>query len=73
MKFAVVAALASQLIVGISAQEGSNGCAHFDCPLPPSFPLICASNGVTNRNNCEFEFENCEVDCGQLRPGLGRD
>ncbi|KAE8999504.1 hypothetical protein PR003_g20201 [Phytophthora rubi] len=58
MKFAAVAVLASVLTIGISAQAGSSGCEKKACS--PNDPKVCASNGVTYTNRCEFDYENCE-------------
>ncbi|KAE8984542.1 hypothetical protein PR003_g20200 [Phytophthora rubi] len=54
MKFAAVAVLASLLTIGISAD---NSCKKMPCPPGPK---VCASNGVTYMNRCEFDYQNCE-------------
>ncbi|KAE9024164.1 hypothetical protein PR003_g10229 [Phytophthora rubi] len=57
MKFAVAAVLASLLTIGISAEDGSGVCGRDVCPDGSS--LVCASNGVTYENQCEFDFDKC--------------
>ncbi|KAF4034273.1 Kazal-type serine protease inhibitor domain [Phytophthora infestans] len=60
MKFAIVAIFASILIVGISAKG-------FACAAVPYIicdggnnPTVCASNGVTYWNRCDFYKANCD-------------
>ncbi|EGZ08403.1 Kazal-like serine protease inhibitor domain-containing protein [Phytophthora sojae] len=60
MKFAVAAVLASLLIAGISADE-TWACAnvpYIKCDHDNT--EVCASNGVTYKNSCEFSKANCD-------------
>ncbi|KAK1946742.1 hypothetical protein P3T76_002296 [Phytophthora citrophthora] len=58
MKFAILPVLASLLIVGGSAQGFECGAIdHITCIDDEA---VCASNGVTYRNGCEFHKTNCD-------------
>ncbi|KAE8985570.1 hypothetical protein PR003_g23586 [Phytophthora rubi] len=59
MKFAAVAVLASLMITSFSAisESGSTSCSSVECPK--SAPSVCGSNGITYKNRCVFDTDNC--------------
>ncbi|EGZ08382.1 Kazal-like serine protease inhibitor domain-containing protein [Phytophthora sojae] len=61
MKFAIASVIASLLLVETSADLGfsCSRVSSITCENP-SLPLVCASNGVTYQNGCEFNKANCD-------------
>ncbi|EGZ08374.1 Kazal-like serine protease inhibitor domain-containing protein, partial [Phytophthora sojae] len=57
MKFTAVAILA--LIVATSASADNNACVVLDCPK--NYDPVCANNGFTYLNQCEFDNAACDI------------
>eukprot|EP00644_Phytophthora_capsici_P015217 jgi/Phyca11/130824/e_gw1.98.123.1 len=63
MKFSIAPVLASLLIAGTSAQYWDFSCSrvpYITCDDGGRGPQVCASNGVTYANSCEFNKANCD-------------
>ncbi|KAF4148375.1 Kazal-type serine protease inhibitor domain [Phytophthora infestans] len=60
MKFAIATVLASLLIVGISADGFACANVPYITCDSESNPMVCASNGVTYKNGCDFNKANCD-------------
>ncbi|KAE9329690.1 hypothetical protein PF008_g15880 [Phytophthora fragariae] len=61
--FAVVAAVASLMAIGISADDADSGSTGISCGnvnlCSTKRDPVCGSNNVTYRNMCVFEYDDC--------------